>query len=142
MAGKISQMTVGGALSGSELIEMVQNNGTYSTSPNAITTYVKADPEVPSKGYVDTQIQSVSAAADQAFTNELYVDTQIQSVSAAADQAFTNELYVDTQIQSVSAAAKEYTNTQVAAISGATGSFVASGGQTVTVVNGLITSIV
>jgi glutaredoxin-related protein len=121
MAGKISQMTVGGALSGSELIEMVQNNGTYSTSPNAITTYVKADPEVPSKGYVDTQIQSVSAAADQAFTNELYVDTQIQSVSAAA---------------------KEYTNTQVAAISGATGSFVASGGQTVTVVNGLITSIV
>jgi hypothetical protein len=64
MAGKISQMTVGGALSGSELIEMVQNNGTYSTSPNAITTYVKADPEVPSKGYVDTQVASVSAAAE------------------------------------------------------------------------------
>jgi hypothetical protein len=136
MAGKISQMTVGGALSGSELIEMVQNNGTYSTSPNAITTYVKADPEVPSKGYVDTQVASVSAAAEN------YTDTQIQSVSAAANESFTDESYVDTKVASVSAAAKEYTNTQVAAISGATGSFVASGGQTVTVVNGLITSIV
>jgi hypothetical protein len=134
MAGKISQMTVGGALSGSELIEMVQNNGTYSTSPNAITTYVKADPEVPSKGYVDTQIQSVSAAAEN------YTDTQVASVSAAAESYSRN--YTDTKVASVSAAAKEYTNTKFAEVSGATGSFVASGGQTVTVVNGLITSIV
>jgi hypothetical protein len=67
---------------------------------------------------------------------------KLQSVSAAANESFTDESYVDTKVASVSAAAKEYTNTQVAAISGATGSFVASGGQTVTVVNGLITSIV
>jgi len=132
MTGKISNMTVGGPLSGSELIEMVQNSQTFSTSIDAIRTYNAI--------YTDTQIQSVSAAAENYAKN--YTDTQIQSVSAAADQTFTNELYVDTKIASVSAAAENYADTKVAAISGATGSFYATGGELVTVVNGLITSIV
>jgi len=141
MALKISQLPKAPALSGDELFEIAESGSSRSVPASGISTYIGAEGYSKTL-YVDTQIASVSAAADQAFTNELYVDTQIQSVSAAADQAFTNELYVDTQIASVSAAAEQYTNTQIAAISGATGSFIASGGETVTVVNGLITSIV
>ena len=162
MALKISQLPKAPALSGDELFEIAESGSSRSVPASGISTYIgaegysktlyvdtqiasvsaAADQAFTNELYVDTQIASVSAAADQSFTNELYVDTQIASVSAAADQAFTNELYVDTQIASVSAAAEQYTNTQIAAISGATGSFIASGGETVTVVNGLITSIV
>ena len=120
MALKISQLPKAPALSGDELFEIAESGSSRSVPASGISTYIGAE------GYSKT----------------LYVDTQIASVSAAADQSFTNELYVDTQIASVSAAAENYTDTQIAAISGATGSFIASGGETVTVVNGLITSIV
>jgi hypothetical protein len=41
---KISDMTPGSALAGTELLEMVQSAGTYSTTPSAIKTYILSAP--------------------------------------------------------------------------------------------------
>ena len=74
---KISDMTPGTALAGSELLEMVQSGGTASTTPAAIKTYVTGS------GNVISTIRVVTAAGGVTVTTADYVVVVNKSVGAA-----------------------------------------------------------